>query len=314
MSGDRINIKEKLRALLLRAGASAVGFSKAEPVDEAEWDKYTKWISEGKNAGMGYVLNYPELRKDPRNLLQGAKSIVSVAFDYTPGGYRDGKKGIIASYAYYPDYHKTMRKILGSCMKINFPKGDGMNWRVCIDSTPVLERYWAVKSGVGFRGDNGMVIVPGVGSRVLLAEIIVDVEIEPDEEIERDCGHCGRCSLFCPGKALSKDGVIDCRRCISYLTIEHKGEWDDVGKTTMDSTEGRNTIFGCEKCLDVCPWNIKSKHRPIPGFEEVERIKDITADDIRELDEDAFTDMFSNTALSRCGYKGIMRNIGMKKC
>lgn len=285
--------REKIRAILVTAGACRVGFAKAEAVENEEWMRFVTWIDSGKHAGMSYMLNYPEIRRDPRGLLEGAGTVISLAFSYHPVEWRDDKRGMIASYAYGNDYHKVIRKILkpvlGEITELWKVEGNTGNmehpeprFRICVDSAPILERYWACRAGVGYRGDNGCVIVPGFGSMVFLAEIVTDLKIEPDRPLSQDCGHCGACREVCPGDALGER--LDCRRCLSYLTIEHQGEvTETAGKRVMASKEGRNTIFGCDLCLRVCGHNKGVPATKIEAFALREDIKKLGLDEIAEL-------------------------------
>lgn len=301
IEGDQ---KEWLRERLLGTGACAVGFAKAEPVSAEESERFADWLAQGYNAGMDYMRNYPELREDPRLLLDGAQTVISLAYSYKPSEYRPDNMGVIAAYAYGKDYHKALRKLLKPVLceiSENFP---GSQFRICIDSAPVRERYWAVKSGAGFRGDNGCVIVPGFGSMVFLVEILTTLDIEPDKPLEKDCGHCGACSRACPGKALN-EGVVDCLRCISYLTIEHRGEWDETGAEIMREQGNRITILGCDVCQRVCPHNRLAPPTNIEAFRPLPLLLKLKPEDLANMtDED-----LAGTALSRAGVVSLRRNI-----
>lgn len=306
-----VSQKESIRRQLLSTGACAVGFAPAEPVPAHEWLHFEEWLNRGDNAGMAYMHNYPDIRRDPRLLLDDAKTVISLAFPFKPERWRDDKNGIIASYAYGRDYHKVLRKLLKPALKKISEETGGAQFRICIDSAPVLERYWGVKTGIGFRGDNGCLIVPGFGSMVFLTEIITDLKIPGDSPLHSDCGHCGACIRACPGKAIGKGGAIDCRKCISYLTIEHRGEWDDPESIkTMDTQQGRNTIFGCDICLRICPHNRNVPSTTIPAFQPSDAILNITADDLRRLSSnDELIATISSSPVSRAGIAGIHRNI-----
>lgn len=296
--------KEWLRDRLLATGACSVGFATAEAVSAEESARFAEWLGRGGNAGMEYMRNYPELRNDPRGLLECAQTVISLAYSYKPEVYRSEEKGVIAAYAYGKDYHKELRKLLKPALREIGGRFPDAGFRICIDSAPVHERYWAVKSGIGFRGDNGCVIVPGFGSMVFLVEILTTLEIEPNKPLNRDCGHCGACSRACPGQALH-DGVIDCRRCISYLTIEHRGDWDEIGKEVMVAQGERVTILGCDVCQRVCPHNCTAPPTDIEAFRPSPMIMALTPEDIADL-----TDMdLAGTSLNRVGIEGLMRNV-----
>ncbi len=303
--------KESIRNTLLASGACAVGFAKAGPVDPAEWNLYERWLSRGDNARMEYMHNYPELRRDPRLLLNGAKTVISLAYSYAPPQWRHKNIGTIAAYAYGRDYHKELRRILKPLLREISSDIPEAHFRICIDSAPVLERYWALKAGIGIKGDNGSVIIPGCGSFVFLAEIITDIGIPADSPSATDCGHCGACRRACPGNAISEEGPIDCRRCISYLTIEHRGDWTlPESIATMQTPAGRNTIYGCDICLRVCPHNRNIPSTPISAFHPSDTMLSLTASDIATLREDSdLRSLLPGSPLNRAGVAGLLRNI-----
>lgn len=305
-------MKELIRKVFLDSGADAVGFTIADTIPDKVWNRFETWLTDGFNAGMAYMTNYPDIRKDPRLLMPNAKTIISLAFNYAPSGVNREKKGMIANYAFYEDYHKALRKLIKKCLHDIFNRNEYINWRICIDSAPVLERFWAVKSGIGFIGDNGMLIVPGTGSRVFLAEVILDIDIEPDKPMTRDCGHCGKCKTQCPANAILPEGKIDCNRCISYLTIEHKGKWNTVGSDAMATPAGKDTIFGCDKCVEICPWNNSGNNCGSSVLSPIPEILKLDRDMLLKMDETEFNIKFGKTPLGRSGYEGIKRNIGIQ--
>lgn len=307
--------KKYIKDLLLSTGAVASGVSEAKPVDEREWNFFARWLDEGKNAGMDYMAKYQDVRKNPVLLLPGAASIISVAFSYALDRIRDNAKGYVACYAYGRDYHKVIRKKLDraiSELKDRF----GGEYRICIDSAPILERYWAQQAGIGFRGENGSIIIPGYGSMVFLAEIITTLPIELDSPCNMTCGSCGVCRDVCPGKALDGGGLMDSSRCINYLTIEHKGEWrDEAALATMNTPEGLNTIFGCDRCLVACPYNKGIPSTSINEFSLTEPAASLSIDLIKEFGYDEFDRSITGTPIRRAGYEGLKRNVsGGKLC
>lgn len=308
-------LKEEIRSILTASGACAAGFAKAEPVDSSEWDRFGEWLSRGDNAGMEYMHNYPELRRDPRLLLEGAKTVISLAFSYNPAKWRHKDSGTIAAYAYGKDYHKELRRLLKPAVREISGKFPEAHFRICVDSAPILERYWAQKAGIGIKGDNGALIIPGFGSFIFLVEIITDLEISPDASASGDCGHCGACRRACPGNAIGENGAIDCRRCISYLTIEHRGEWTlPESIATMHTPEGHNTIYGCDICLRVCPHNRGVSPTPIQSFRPSEKMLSITAADILKLkDEEDLRSLLPSSPMSRAGIEGLLRNVGFSR-
>lgn len=300
------DLKETIRSILLAAGACAVGFVRIENITESERQRFDSWIERGDNAGMDYMRNYPELRFNPSGMMENAATMISLAFTYgeaTPGCG-------IAGYAFYEDYHKGLRKALKPALKRIAGLIPDAGFRICIDSAPVMERYWAQKAGIGFRGDNGALIVPGAGSRVFLAEVITNIPIVPDSPCEDECGHCGACVKACPGNAINGDGTIDCRRCISYLTIEHRGDWElEESVRVMNTPEGKASLFGCDRCLSVCPHNAAAdcNLKTVLGY--AEGIEDLTPDAVMEIaDDEELKQKFPHSPISRAGAEGLKRN------
>lgn len=268
--------KEVLRGELMAAGAVAAGFTTAGKTASNVDTEYRAWLRDKKNAGMKWMERHADLRHDPANILPEVKTIISLAFPYGPGSSENLPDGISA-YARGEDYHSVIRQRLNPIFK-----GREGKWRICIDSAPLPERYWAAKAGIGFIGDNGALIIPGVGSQVFLAEILTDREYTPDAELSEECLHCGRCRKICPSGAMDCR-LIDCRRCISYLTIEHRGPWTDKAEIdAMNSDEGHSTIFGCDRCVTVCPLN-NLNYPPLPEFRVTETARRIAEGSFKEI-------------------------------
>lgn len=321
--------KEHLRQAILAAGACAVGFAEAAPVSREAWEDFCHWLDAGHNAGMEYMHNYPDLRRDPRLLLEGCRTVISIAFSYAQPRYRDPAKGMIASYAYGRDYHKELRKILRPIIKTHIqdkfgPSSSNISARICIDSAPILERYWAEQAGIGRRGDNGAIIVPGHGSLVFLAEILTSIPFHPDVVASvapvapvapKKCTHCGACRRACPGSAILPDGTIDARRCLSYLTIEHRGPFPrpeaGSGALRLGAEKALPVIFGCDICLRSCPLNKVIPATPIPAFLPSTEIMELTPEAIREMDESRLGSLLAGSPISRCGIEGLRRNISL---
>lgn len=297
--------KEAIRTRLIDAGAVAVGFAKAEEVEPEAVDFFNQWIERGDNAGMDYMHNYPDLRRDPRLLLDDAKTIISLAFSFAQSRLRPANIGYIAQYAYGKDYHKELRKIILPIIK-SFEDRYGAKSRVCIDSAPIMERYWAQKAGIGFTADNGALIVPQAGSMVFLAEIITTLEITPDLPMKRECDHCGLCRNSCPGKAIKEDGTIDARQCLSYLTIEHHGPFTNNLNTLEISG---NIIFGCDRCLTNCPHNQHPAPIRVETLLPSDQMLSITSEDFMQMNSTDFDKQFSTSPLRRSGLSALQRNI-----
>lgn len=311
--------------------AAAAGIGEVAP--EAT-EVFEKWIEDGKHAGMTYMENNMKLRRNPATLLEGAKTIIVCAIPFplsrTPGP--------IASYALGKDYHDVIRKLFKPSLR-HLREGQGGEWRLCVDSAPLMERYWAEKSGLGRRTLSGMIAVRGMGTGCFIFEILTTLgmrelgieagiltsdEFEdifgfatslPEGSTEAECPGetCGACVKSCPGKALN-EGETDSRRCLSYLTIEHREAWRDMeALETMATPEGRATLFGCDRCLLSCPLN-RMPYRPaaellyLPGFMPREEIVGIKAEDVAGMTDKEFGEIFAGTAIKRARPEGMRRN------
>ena len=254
-------------------GAVAAGCAAATPVDPAFRHVYRRWIADGRHGTMDYLARYDSVRFDPAALLPGARTVISLAFPYRPaGGYHHPH---IADYALGHDYHHVVRRRLMELAA--FIAGRfGAQSRVCVDTAPLPERYWAERAGVGLRGLSGQLIVPGVGTGVFLGEVITTLELEPDSPAGGHCGRCGACVRACPGGAIGADGSFDARRCLSYLSIEHRGELPadiDFG--------GR--VYGCDVCQRVCPHNRCEPPEPLFEFFPDPRLLSLDLDALSAL-------------------------------
>lgn len=288
---------EEIKKLLAEAGAYRTGIASATEVDPAVTDSYTRWLSDGRNAGMGYLENYKDIRRNPALLLSGARSVISSAFNYRWGDC-DGPLQW-ASYALGDDYHDVVRQRLQRVAE-KIMLATGAQCHVCVDTAPIHERYWAAKAGLGFIGLNRQLIIPDAGTHFFLGEIITTLELEPDEPLEKDCGNCGRCLRACPGKALDASG-LDARRCLSYLTIEHRGELPDGVRL------GKH-VYGCDVCQEVCPHNAAAPTSEIEEFRPRQSILRLDAEGIMEMTQEEFSAIFRRSAIKRTKISGLQRN------
>lgn len=298
-------IKNELRRLLLSAGAVKVGFAKVEPVDDDAYRRFSSWLEQSHHAEMQYMENYPEIRRDPRLLLEGAKTVISVAFNYYPQKMRNSEYPYIAMYAYGRDYHDVIRQRLGQvCERI---KADyGADCRVCVDTAPILERYWAWRAGMGYQGINGTFIIPGKGSYHFLSEIVTTLEIEPDTPIMSDCGNCGRCLQACPLKAINGDCTIDASRCLSYLTIECRNDWELPSHIAPP-------LYGCDICQQVCHHNRRATPTELPEFAPTEEFLSLDYELLSAMSEEDFRRIFRHSAIKRTKHSGLRRNLSKIK-
>ena len=300
-------MKEEIRKAIKSAGASEVGFARAGSIDDKAALEYEKWIEGGNHGEMDYLSRHLPLRKHTDFVLSGAKTVISCAFSYVPEKIRDESLPVIAAYAYGEDYHEVIRKRIGELLKY-FTDSYGGKWRLCIDSAPMAERYWAVKSGIGKRGINGGVIVEGCGSMCFLAEILTTLEIEPDSPCEESCMECGKCVEACPTHALKANGELDASRCINYLTIEKKGEFTENEKKLINEG-GKEILLGCDECIKVCPHNKGLKPTKINEFLIKEEMLKVGSEEIMAMQEDDFRKIFKKNAVMRTGRKGLLRNL-----
>ena len=244
-------MKEKIRTALMNSGAVAVGFAKAGEIEDAVAKAYENWIGEGCHAEMAYLERHIPLRRHTDNVLKGARTVISLAFSYVPENWRDLSLPTISAYAYGEDYHVVLRDILKPVVN-TFKEELGGNWRICIDSAPVAEKFWAVKSGIGIVGLNGAVITKRAGSLCFLVEILTTIEFQPDQEARGECLKCNKCINICPGGAIRGDTTLNSAKCINYLTIEKKTAFTPL---EAEFLENYPAIKGCDRCLRVCPHN-----------------------------------------------------------
>jgi epoxyqueuosine reductase len=290
-----MSIEQDIASEARRLGFAAVGFAALAPSES--FPVFDEWLQSGRSAGMDYLKKHKSLRSDPREVAQGAKSAIVVAAGYpvsrTPG------RGF-SSYAASTDYHDVIRAKLKELAEFVRQKAAMSVARVCVDSAPVLEREWAVRAGIGWRGRQGQVVNPDCGCCMVLGELLVDIALIPSAPVPNQCGECRKCVDACPTGALCADGLIDARKCVSYLTIEHKGDF-----SPEESRAIGQSIFGCDICTAVCPWNARGDEfvmsdlagAAMPGAEECVK-----------MTEAEFTARFRNTSVSRTGHDRLKRN------
>ena len=303
------NFSPEKRAIELRVMADRLGFmhcgvSQAESLDD-EAKKLENWLSQGYQGQMSYLENHFDLRVDPRKIVPSAKSVISLTFNYFPEAEQQEDAPKVARYAYGRDYHKVIKsKIKELWQEMNSAFGE-LEGRYFVDSGPVMERVWAERAGLGWRGKNTLLINPKEGSYFFLAVIITDLEITADGSMRDHCGRCRKCIDACPTDAFSQEAyVLDASKCISYLTIELKDEIPTEFEGKMD-----NWMFGCDICQEVCPWNRFSKTHNEPDFTARGHITEMKTKDWHDMDEFLFSKTLAGTPLIRAGYNGIRRNL-----
>lgn len=322
LGGDSGRFRQEIGKCLERAGAVSWGMCRCGKVSEDALGRLRDWLGEGCHAGMGFMERNLDLRENPEGLLEGCDTIVTVAFSYANGGksretnQESRENGLgIAEYAYVGDYHVWVRRRLLESGLAELLGEEYRDWKLCVDSAPLMERYWGVMCGVGEIGRNGALIVPGVGCKTVLGIILLKDKEPRDKSRETReisvwdfgiCGNCRRCVDACPTGALRGEGTIDCNRCLSYLTIEHRGEWRDrKHKEAMSTPAGRHTLFGCDRCMSVCPHN-NDRACPEPVMQNV---VSLDGDIIREMAVRNDGSALRGSCLRRAGVSGLNRNL-----
>lgn len=288
-----------------RLGFDACGIARAVPLDD-DARRLESWLNKGFGASMQWMEKHFDLRVDPGKLVPGAKSVVTLLLNYFPEQQQQPEAPKIAKYAWGMDYHDVIRAKLNELLafiKANIGEVEGRGF---VDSAPVLERAWAVRSGLGWVGKNGNLINKSTGSFFFIATLISDLELDPDPPFATDhCGTCTRCIDACPTDAIVSPTIIDANKCISYLTIELK----DALIPQEYQSKMNDWMFGCDICQDVCPWNRFSQPTHEPAFTPVPAILDLSRREWQELTEEAFRKIFKGSPLKRPKWKGIQRNL-----
>ena len=289
----------------LKLGFQFCGISKAEFLEE-EAPRLENWLKNGFHGEMSYMENHFDKRLDPRKLVDGARSVISLSLNYfTDQQQEDSSAPKISKYAYGKDYHLVIKdklKILLEAIRVNIGE---VNGRAFVDSAPVLDKVWAKKAGIGWVGKHSNLINKNTGSFFFLAELIIDLDLEYDVIPTKDhCGTCTRCIDACPTDAIIAPYSVDGSRCISYLTIELKNELPTEFKGKMD-----NWMFGCDICQDVCPWNKFSVLNNELDFSPHKNLLGLKHAEWHELTEETFRKVFKNSAVKRTKLKGLKRNI-----
>jgi len=294
-------IKEEAK----RLGFDGIGIAKAEPMEE-EARRLEAWLQQGFHGKMGYMENHFEKRTDPTLLVPGAKSVISLLYNYyTIEQQKDPTAPKISKYAYGKDYHYVVKDKLKELLGFISAKIGTVSGRCFVDSAPVLERDWAKRSGLGWIGKNTLLIHPKKGSYFFLAELIIDLELSTDHPIKDYCGTCTRCIDACPTEAISPNGyIMDGSKCISYFTIELK-------ESIPASYKGKfeNWMFGCDICQEVCPWNRFSSPHQEEQFQPAPTLLEMTKQEWVEITEDVFKKVFKKSPVKRTKYAGLKRNI-----
>jgi epoxyqueuosine reductase len=293
-----------IKAEALRLGFDACGIAQAGYLRE-EAPHFARWLEKGYQGGMTYMEKNPDKRLDPRKLVEGTKSVISVLLNYFPAsGQQDPEAPVVSKYAYGGDYHDVIRGKLNMLLRFINSRITPVSGRAFTDSAPVLDKAWAARSGLGWIGKNTCLISPVSGSWSFIGSLMVDIPLAYDTQIQDFCGDCNRCIRACPTRALTSPRLLDSNRCIAYLTIEHRGEIDPVYGQAF-----RNRVFGCDICQDVCPWNHRAKSHQIKEFEPLPGLLEMARSEWLAMDETAFTRLFSKSAIKRTAFTGLKRNL-----
>lgn len=291
-----------MKAEAIRLGFFACGIAKAEPVDADTAMYYRQWMAAGGHADMQYLADHVDKRLDPTLLLPGARSIVVVAMSYAPACRLPDGEYQIAAYALGLDYHGVIKQRLRQLATLLTDTTDDL--KLCVDTVPILERYWAAKAGIGFIGRNRQLIIPGGGSMFFLGEIVTTALSDHyDAPLSQHCGRCRRCIDHCPTGALASD-FFNSERCLSYQTIENRGPLDPMAADKLG-----DCIYGCDRCQQVCPWNSNPLLSKEKAFQPSEALLAMRRSDWEQLTVDEYRRLFKGTAVKRAKYEGLMRNI-----
>jgi len=298
-------LSDHIKQKALDLGFYNCGISKAEFLEQ-DAQRVKKWLDEGKHANMQYMENHFEMRVDPTKILDNAKSVITVLYNYYPKKTIPKEENYkISKYAYGTDYHFIIKYKLKELIKFIESLSGEVSARAFVDSAPVLDRAWAARAGLGWIGKNTMLITKQQGSYFFIGEIITGLELNYEtSSVPNHCGGCTRCIEACPTHAI-EPYKVDARKCISYWTIEHKGE------SIPEEFKGKfeDYMFGCDICQDVCPWNRFSEPHKEPEFEPKEELMEMKKEDWEKLTKEQFNVLFKNSPVKRTKFGGLMRNI-----
>lgn len=288
-----------------RLGFDDCGIAKAEILTKHR-ERLRNWLNKGYHGEMGYMENHFEKRVDPSKLLGETKSVVSVILNYYPERQQqDPDAPVLAKYAYGEDYHFVIKRKLKQLKKYVDDNIEPTSGRAFVDSAPVLDRAWAARSGIGWIGKNTNLISPRHGSFVFIGSLFLNIELQYGKPIHDYCGGCTKCIQACPTNAIVAPRELDGSKCISYFTIEYKGnQLPEKYKSNF-----KNRVFGCDICQDVCPWNRKVKPHHVPEFSPSDELMKLSNAEWHQLDENRFQSLFKKSPVKRAKYTGLKRNL-----
>lgn len=300
---SRKKYSKLIKSKALSFGFQSCGISKADFLEE-EAPRLEQWLKNNFHGEMRYMENHFDKRLDPRLLVEGSKSVISLSYNYFPEELQNNIDFKLAKYAYGEDYHDVIKEKLRTLVAELQDEIGEFAFRVFVDSAPVLEKAWAKKSGIGWVGKNSNLITKKNGSFYFLAEIICDLELIQDFEVTDHCGSCTKCIDACPTQAIVSDKIIDGSKCISYATIELKDQIPDFFKDKME-----DWMFGCDICQDVCPWNRFSAPTLEEKFRPNSEIRNFTKQEWKDITQEIFSSVFKKSAVKRTKFNGLKRNL-----
>ena len=304
---DRFGYSQKIKAEAKRLGFLSCGISRADFLEE-EAPRLEEWLSRGMHGEMAYMENHFDKRLDPRKLVPGAKSVVSLLYNYFPSEQQREDTYKISRYAYGEDYHHVIKGKLRHLMNFIQEEVGEVGGRAFVDSAPVMDKAWAARSGLGWIGKNANLLSREAGSFFFIAELILDLDLQADPPTTDHCGTCTACIDACPTQAIVQPYVVDGSRCISYFTIELKNEIPKAFQGQLD-----DWIFGCDVCQEVCPWNRFAKPHDEPRFSPKPELLHFDRREWEEITEEVFRKVFQKSAVKRTKFRGLKRNISFVK-
>lgn len=305
-----MTLAQDIKQKALQLGFDLAGITDAAPLSNEQFKLFTDWLAFGYAGRMDYMRDNLDKRTNPAKLLKNAQSIICLGLNYTPPKTQKESTippdptGRVANYAQYEDYHPFIKKQLRKLTDfISSIAGTGFNFQICVDSAPLAERALAARAGLGFIGKNHMLINPKLGPQILLGEIVTSLKLQTDEPIEADCSNCNKCLAACPTGALRPDGLFDANKCISYLTIEYKGE---IPANSAQKIGDR--LFGCDECVLACPYQTNAPVCKNKQFKFYNDRAKLNLQDILDMTEEDFETRFNNSAFIRSGLERLKTN------
>lgn len=317
---NSFSLKAQIKAEALRLGFSACGIASVAPVKEEAWKHFAQWLKNGYHADMHYLERYTDLRRDPSFLLEGAQSVICLALSYYPPQLQKENTYQLAWYAYGKDYHEVVKSKLHQLLQFICTLHPNTQGRICVDTAPLLEKYWAEQAGIGWIGKHTQLILPQKGAAFVLGEVLINFELPPDTPQENRCGSCKRCIEACPAQALIEStqpnsqenacgygqSFLDARRCLSYQTIENRNA--TLSTQTIEALGER--IYGCDACQIACPHTRYANAEETPAeFHPSAELMALEKEDWQTLHIETYRRLFKGSAVKRAKYEGLLRNI-----